>query len=258
MNTDPRPGERTRFHSRAIQLSFLAALLLGWYGITVSGLVSPFFLPNPLAVLDMFAQIIVTGEALPDVKTTFSEVAVAFPLAALTGTVVGYLVSTSRYAVRVFEPLFAGFFAIPIIVFYPLSVLLFGIGPESKIAHGMIFGFFPIVLNTIQGFSTVDPQILRFAHSTGASRLRILTRIMLPAALPTMLTGYRIGFVLCFLGIIGGETIASLAGLGHRIIWYAEALQTVKMFAYIIFVILLALALNAVLSLIESSRERPS
>jgi ABC-type nitrate/sulfonate/bicarbonate transport system permease component len=242
--------------SKLIQLGFVLGLMLFWYGVTVTGAVSPLFLPNPLEVWRMFVGIIVSGESLADVRITFGEVAVAFPIAAGAGTLIGYLVSTNRYAVRVFDPLFAGLFAIPIIVFYPLSVLLFGIGPESKIAHGAMFGFFPVVLNTIQGFSTVNPQLLRFARVTGASRYQVLTRVMFPAALPAMLTGYRIGFVLCFLGIIGGETIASLGGLGHRIIWYAEALQTVKMFAYIVFVILLAVLINAVLSFFESRRER--
>ena len=79
---------------------------------------------------------------------------------------------------------------------------------------------------------------------------------MFPAALPALLTGYRMAFILCFLGIIGSETIASLAGLGHRIIWYAEALDTVKMFAYIVFVIILAFVLNGVLSAAEARWER--
>jgi ABC-type nitrate/sulfonate/bicarbonate transport system permease component len=77
---------------------------------------------------------------------------------------------------------------------------------------------------------------------------------MFPSAWPSILTGYRIGFIVCFLGIIGGETIASLSGFGFRIIWYAESLQTVKMFAFIVFVILIALVLNATLSFAESRR----
>jgi ABC-type nitrate/sulfonate/bicarbonate transport system permease component len=170
----------------------------------------------------------------------------------MLGTLVGYLVSLRGYSVRVFEPVFAGLYAIPIIVFYPLSVLFFGIGPESKIAHGVLFGFFPICLSTIQGFSRVDPIYLRLAQSMGASRRQTLRRILFPAALPTILGGYRLGFMLTFLAIIGGETIASLAGLGHRIVWYAEGMETVKMFAYVLFVILVAAATNMLLAFIET------
>ena len=244
----------SKFYSRCIQVGFLFGFLALWYGLTASGLISHFFLPNPVLVFRTFVDIIVTGEAWPDVKVTFTEVAIAFPLAAFFGTTIGYLVSINRYTARVVEPLFAGFFAIPIIVFYPLAVLIFGIGEGSKIFHGALFGFFPIVLNTIQGFGEVDPQLVRFARSAGASRFSTFKRILFPAALPIMLTGYRMGFVLSFLGIIGGETIASVSGLGHRIIWYAELLETVKMFAYIVFVILLAILLNAILSWIEARR----
>jgi ABC-type nitrate/sulfonate/bicarbonate transport system permease component len=249
-------ARRTDRLSKVIQLAFIAGIVLLWYAVTVTQWISPLFLPNPVEVFWMFVRIITTGEAWPDVQVTFTEVAIAFPLAAVTGTLVGYLVSISRYGMRVFEPLFSGIFAIPIIVFYPLSVLIFGIGPESKIAHGAMFGFFPAVLNTIQGFSTVNPQLLRFAHAAGGSRAQILVRIMFPAALPALLTGYRMAFILTFLGIIGSETIASLAGLGHRIIWYAEALDTVKMFAYIVFVIMLAFVLNLALSAAETRWER--
>ena len=74
---------------------------------------------------------------------------------------------------------------------------------------------------------------------------------MLPAAAPTILSGVRLGLMLCFLAIVGGETIASLDGLGHRVVWYAEGMQTANMFAYIVFVVMVAVAMNAALSLLE-------
>jgi ABC-type nitrate/sulfonate/bicarbonate transport system permease component len=180
------------------------------------------------------------------------ELSIAFPLAAVLGTIIGYLVSTHVYSVRVFEPIFAGLYAIPVIIFYPLNVLFFGLGVESKIVHGALFGFFPIVLNTIQGFAGVDPVLVRLAHSLGASRRQMVTRILFPAALPAMLTGYRMGFILSFLAIIGAETIASFAGLGHRIVWYAEALNMPIMFAYMLFVVLVAALMNMLVSTLES------
>ncbi len=99
-----------------------------------------------------------SGAYLPDLRVTATEFAVAFVLATTSGTVVGYFVSRSRYLIRVFEPLFAGIFSIPIILFLPLYVLFFGLGPESKIALGATISFFPIVLATIAGFSNVDPH----------------------------------------------------------------------------------------------------
>jgi len=243
--------EPARDNSRRIQLAFLIGFLLVWWLVTALALINPFFLPSPQAVARVFFRLVTTGEILPDLKITTGQIAVSFPIALLSGLAVGYAVSSSRYSVEVFEPMLAGLFAIPLIIFYPLNVLILGIGPESKIAHGAIYGFFPIVLSAIQGFGSVDRAYLRSAHSLGASRFQVLRRVLLPAALPSIMAGVRMGFVLTFVATIGSETIASLGGLGHRIVWYAESLETDKMFAYIVFIIIIAVVSNAVLSWIE-------
>lgn len=251
-----RLAGRDLWMSRAAQCGFLVLLIAAWYGVTANGLVSSFFLPKPLQVFQTFGQILVNGEAIAELRVTLFEVFVACPIAAALGISVGYLISRTSFRVRVFEPLVSGLYAIPIIVFYPLSVLFFGIGPESKIAHGVLFGFFPVCLSTIQAFSFVDPIYLRLAASMGASRRMVLRRILLPAAFPSILGGLRLGFMLTFLAIIGGETIASLNGLGHRIVWYAEGMETVRMFAYVLFVILVAAGMNGLLTVLER-RWRP-
>jgi ABC-type nitrate/sulfonate/bicarbonate transport system permease component len=247
-----RKPKGQKYQGAAIKIGFVAALLLVWHFVTTAGLVSPLFLPTPYQAFSNFFRLIWTGQVLPDLSITLFELSLAFPLAAIAGTVIGYLVSTHFYSIRVFEPVFAGLYAIPVIIFYPLNVLFFGLGPESKIVHGALFGFFPIVLNTIQGFSRVDPALIRLSRSLGASRRQLVTRILFPAALPAMLTGYRMGFILSFLAIIGAETIASYAGLGHRIVWYAEALNMPMMFAYILFIILVAALMNALVSFVEA------
>lgn len=251
MPAEARAAKLPRDNSRRIQLAFLVGFLVFWWVITAAGWISPFFLPAPGDVARVFYQLIVTGEILPDLSITARELATSFPMALGAGLTIGYLVSVSRYSVDVFEPMLAGLFAVPLIIFYPLNVLVLGIGPESKIAHGAIYGFFPIVLSAIQGFGTVEPAYLKSAKSLGASRFQILRRVLLPAALPSIMAGIRMGFILTFVATIGSETIASIAGLGHRIVWYAESLETDKMFAYIVFIIIIAVASNAILSWIE-------
>lgn len=252
MASTERKRDWQTYRGAALKTGFVLALLLLWHAVTTAGMVSPLFLPAPADAFSNFFHLIRSGEVLPDLSVTLLELSLAFPLAASAGTIIGYLVSTHFYSIRVFEPVFAGLYAIPVIIFYPLNVLFFGLGVESKIVHGALFGFFPIVLNTIQGFSRVDPVLVRLAHSLGASRRQIVTRILFPAALPAMLTGYRMGFILCFLAIIGAETIASYAGLGHRIVWHAEALNMPMMFAYILFVILVAALMNMLVSFVEA------
>ena len=148
--------------------------------------------------------------------------------------------------------MFAGLYAIPAILLFPLYVLFFGIGPASKIAMGATIAFFPVVLNTIAGLSCVERLYVTAARSMGASPRQMFWSVMLPAAFPVFLTGLRMGLILAFLSILGSETIASFSGLGHRIVELGENMDTSKMFAYIVFVIAIALVLNAGVSFAES------
>jgi ABC-type nitrate/sulfonate/bicarbonate transport system permease component len=140
-----------------------------------------------------------------------TEIAIAFAISCSAGVTLGYLISRSTYLIRVFEPLLAGIYAVPIILFLPLFVLFFGLGPGSKIAIGVSTSFFPIVLNTIAGFGYVDRIFITAARSMGASNVQMFRHVLLPAALPVILTGLRIGFTVTLLSVLGSETLASLA-----------------------------------------------
>jgi len=251
-----RRDRRDRIASRLVQAGFLAGLLVLWYlGSTYWG-VSHILLPNPVKVWHELVDVISSGEFWPDLKVTLSELGVAFAISSTLGVTIGYLVSRSQYLIRVFEPLLAGVYSIPIILFLPLYVLFFGLGPWSKIALGATISFFPIVLNTIAGFGFVDRIFVTAARSMGASDVQMFRYVLLPAAFPVMLTGLRIGFTVALLAILGSETIASLAGLGHRIVHLAEAMETARMFAYIAFVVMIAAGLNSITSALERRARR--
>jgi ABC-type nitrate/sulfonate/bicarbonate transport system permease component len=192
----------------------------------------------------------------PDLRVTLYELGVAFAIAAVAGSSIGYLVSRSHFAIRVFDPLFAGIFAIPAILLYPLYVLFFGLGPGSKIAMGATIAFFPVVLNTISGLSRVDSVYVTAARSMGASSPQMFWSVMLPGAFPIVLTGLRMGLILAFLSILGAETISSFSGLGHQIAGLAENMDTASMFAYIVFVLLIAFLLNFAVSFAEARGRR--
>src|SRR4029079_2174582 len=197
-----------------------------------------------------------SGEFWPDLKVTLTEIVMAFAISCSAGVALGYLVSRSQYLIKVFEPLLAGIYSVPIILFLPLYVLFFGLGPGSKIAIGVSTSFFPIVLNTIAGFGYVDRIFITAARSMGASNVQMFRHVLLPAALPVILTGLRIGFTVTLLSVLGSETIASLDGLGHRIVHLAEAMETARMFAYIAFAVAIAALLNTTVSSLERRARR--
>jgi ABC-type nitrate/sulfonate/bicarbonate transport system permease component len=187
---------------------------------------------------------------------TLTELAVAFTISVVAGTTIGFLISRSPYLIKVFEPLLAAIYSVPIILFLPLYVLFFGLGPPSKIALGTTISFFPIVLNTIAGFGYVDRIFVVSARSMGASNFQLFRFVMVPAAFPVILTGLRMGFTVALLAILASETIASLAGLGHRIVHLAEGMDTARMFAYIAFAVAIAAFLNTVVSRLEAKGKR--
>jgi ABC-type nitrate/sulfonate/bicarbonate transport system permease component len=236
---------------RLVQLGFVASVGILWQVITARGNVSPLLLPTLSSVYHEFLVLAAAGTFWPDLGVTLYELAAAFLIASVAGTVIGYLISRSGYAIKVFDPLLAGIYAIPAILLFPLYVLYLGIGPASKIAMGATIAFFPVVLNTTAGLHYVDRIYVTAARSMGASSWQMFWNVMLPAAFPVVLTGLRIGLISAFLSILGTETIASFSGLGHRIVELGENMDTASMFAYIIFVILISITLNSAVSLAE-------
>ena len=252
-----RRGERAAtLGSRAVQVGFLLGILVLWYLATNRWGVNRLLLPNPVAVWQQLLDVLKSGEYLPDLRITLTELVVAFALSMTSGTVVGFFVSRTRYTIRVFDPLFAGIYSIPIILFLPLYILFFGLGPASKIALGATISFFPIVLSTIAGFGNVDRTLVTAAKSMGASDYQLFRYVLVPAALPVILSGLRMGFTIARLAIIGSEVIASLAGLGHHIVQLAEGKDMARMFAYIAFVVVIAGLLNGIVSFLEARGRR--
>lgn len=248
----------TTRRTRTIQAGAIVAALAIWAIVGYSRLINPILLPRVDDVFGKLIEIIVSGEVFHPLAVTVFEMVCAYLLAGTFGLAVGYVIGSSRFATKIFEPLFAGIFAIPIVIFLPLFILMFGIGPLSKILFGATYGFFPIVLNTIVGVSQVSAPLKVVGRSLGASRFQMFRRIIFPGALPVILIGIRIGFIICFLAIIGSEMIAGLGGLGSQIVRLGEGMNTSEMFAYIVFVVLLAAILNAILSTLQAdpTRER--
>ena len=247
---------RGRWASRAVQALFLVSLIALWAIATSWGQINKILLPAPLPVFYELVDVIKTGEYIGDLAVTLTELAAAFMISAVAGTMVGFLVSRSPYAIKVFEPLMASAYSVPLILFLPLYILFFGLGEPSKIALGATISFFPVALNTIAGFGNIERIFTVSARSMGASNYQLFRYVLLPAALPVILTGLRMGFTVALLAILGSETIASLAGIGHRIAMLSESMDMAHMFAYIAFAIAIAAFLNAVVSSLEARGRR--
>jgi ABC-type nitrate/sulfonate/bicarbonate transport system permease component len=238
-----------------IQLALFAAFFGAWFIATNTG-VRALLLPPPDLVWREMQALWTSGRLWSALAVTLTTIAQAYALAVAAGLIVGFLVTRSRALVHIFEPVLTGMFAVPLTLFFPLFVVFFGIGPESKIAYGAATCFFPIALNTIAGFASVDELYLRAARSMGASSLSQFRYIYLPAALPVTITGLRIGFFICIAAVLGGETLAAISGIGKSIALAAELMETARLYAWIAYVVTISVTLNLLVLALESRSER--
>src|SRR5437899_8471523 len=241
---------------RSIQFGFLAILFGTWYFVTHSTQRLMLLLPPPDLVWAQMQVLWSSGRLGQAALVTVVTIAKAYAIAVIAGILTGFLVTRSRNLTRVFEPMLAGLFAVPLTLFFPLFVVFFGIGPESKVAYGATYSFFPIALNTIAGFAGVDELYLRSVRSMGASSLQQFRYVYLPAATPVTLTGLRIGFFICIASVLGGETLAAAAGIGKSIALAAESTETSRLYAWIAFVVIVSVMLNLMALAAETRSER--
>ena len=223
-----------------VRSGFLILVLLSWYAATRYLRISPLLIPNPIDVLKALVDLVQDKDTWRAIAITFSEVVAAFLASAFFGLIIGFVISRSTYLVAVFSPLMS-----------PLYVLFFGIGFGSKIALGITISFFPIVINTIAGFGSVDKTLLNVARTMGAGGWSLFRFVLLPASFPVVFSGLRMGFVLAFLSVLGGETIASFSGIGHEIAGAAESMDSIAMYAFIVMAIIASAIVNMTLSRLD-------
>jgi ABC-type nitrate/sulfonate/bicarbonate transport system permease component len=234
-----------------IQVAVVVLLLGAWIALTATHFVNPLFLPPPLAVLNALGRLASGSAFWSAVGVTVTTIAIAYAIAAVLGIVAGFFIGRSAVLTSAYRPVLSGLFAIPLTLFFPLLVVMFGIGPTSKVVFGALYAFFPIALNTIAAFAGIDRLYVRSAKSQGATNMQMLRHIYLPGARPVVITGLRIGFFITSASVLGGETLSSTAGMGHAIAHEADLLDGPPMYAYIVIVLAFTMLLNFVLGEME-------
>ena len=202
-------------------LSILGFFAIGW-GVSwgnanIYKAFHPALLPSPAAVFTVGVELLKSGELQRHILASLSRVVQGFLLAAFLGILAGTLVGRSRTMENLIEPVIELLRPIPPLAFLPMMVLWFGIDEGSKIAFIAYAAFFPIFTTTVEGIKYVDPVLMRAASSLGASERDLFRYVVLPAAMPNIITGLRLGFALSFFVIVAAEFIAADSGLGYLI-----------------------------------------
>ena len=212
------PARRTR--RRAYLGLTVLSLVTGvavWWAAVASGLANKVLLPPPDAVLRAIVQMTLEGSLPVDIAVSLGRALGGFLIAAVVGVAVGILVGRSPRAFAIIDPWIELARPVPPIAILPLVVLWFGIGEESKLVVVFYGALFPILLNTVQGVRSVDNTLIRAARALGASERQIFRLVILPASVPSVVTGLRLGAGMAIFVLVAAELLGSSAGLGWLI-----------------------------------------
>jgi len=231
-----------------------AAIILAAMAIWQVGslLIGDFGLPGPWSTLVHIAELASDDWFWRNAAETGRALLLAALIAILGGVSLGAWLGVNRYAGAVAEPVLSSLYSLPKITFYPVMLLIFGLGFAAKVAFGAIHGIIPCTLFTVSAVRNIPPIFHRTGLAMGLRQGEIVRRILLPAALPETLTGVRIGLALSLLGTLIGEMFASQAGLGYMLRESMERAESLSITALAVILMLFALALNGLIVLLSN------
>jgi putative hydroxymethylpyrimidine transport system permease protein len=211
--------------------------------------IEPFLVPAPSEV----AEALWEDRALlaDDAWVTIQEILLGFLCAVVVGVGFAVLLHLSPTLRRAFYPLIVASQTVPIVVVAPILVIWFGFGIGPKLAIIALICFFPITVNTLDGLRSVDPDAVKMMRTLDASRLQTFRHLEAPTALPYAFSGAKVAVAVAVIGAVFGEWVGSSEGLGHLILTSNNSLQTARIFAAVLVLSAIAIALFALLALIE-------
>jgi NitT/TauT family transport system permease protein len=236
-------------------LSTLAAAVIfvvAWKVVVIVGRYPVFILPAPEIVAQRFVSAWLDGTIEPHALATLSEIVLGFVVGAGIAVVIGYLLARSSLAERLLSPYLVAAQATPILALAPLLVLWLGTGLLPKVVICALIVFFPVAVATMVGIRSVDARLLELGRSLRATRWQVFRQLELPAALPQILGGMRVGVTLAVIGAIVGEWAGADRGLGVLInLARGSLFDFPLMFATLLTVALIAVVLYLIVVLAE-------
>jgi NitT/TauT family transport system permease protein len=227
-------------------------ILIGWAAIVAVFDYPAFILPGPLPVFERFGEAFADGTFWPHLATTLVEIGLGLAVGGTLGVLVGYGLARSRLFGAVLSPYLVAAQSTPILALAPLIALWFGTGLVSRVVICALIVFFPIAVSTMVGLRTVDPRLLEMARSLRATVRQVLWTIEVPAALPQILGGFRVGVTLAVVGAIVAEWAGGERGLGVLINLARGSLFDIPLlFATLLLIAIVGVALYVVVVAIE-------
>jgi NitT/TauT family transport system permease protein len=238
------------FAQGAVGLATVGALLLAWEAAVRRGLVDNVFLPAPSTISAALWRLLLNGTLLPQVAATLERIGVGLAIGATTGLLAAAAAGLARPVEWALTPVVELIRAVPPIALLPAFLLLFGIGLRGTAAIIVWVTWAPVFLNTLEGIRGVDGVLIKAAHSMGSSRLQVIRKCVIPAAIPFIVVGLRLSVGSAFLVVVAAELLGVNTGLGYYILETSQTFKIPEMYAAIVSIGILAFLFNAVLVLV--------
>lgn len=221
-------------------------IMMGWelYGRTTS----PALFAPPSRTVEAFIELAIeTNELWLVILDSVTHLLIGFALAVAVGTFIGLMMGQFRLVEYLLDPYVSFLYALPMIVIIPLLIIWFGLGAESRIAIIFAVAIVPVILNTMAGAKRVSEQLIDVARNHEASKRQILRTVVVPSVLPYIFTGINVGIGTAIVGMILGEMLLVIQGLGGMVVTYSNFFQPHKVFVPLLVIVGLSVGLTTML-----------
>jgi ABC-type nitrate/sulfonate/bicarbonate transport system permease component len=228
-----------------VRLAIIAAVLVTWEAVAASGLLFRDVVPSLTVIGRALAELLMDPTYYWHLGVTAGEIGIAMLIGGLSGLAVGILLGSDKLLSRAYEAFLYYLGPTPKIIFFPVMIMWFGVGPGSKVAMGTISCFFPVALSAAAGMRQINPVLIRVGRSFRASTWQMVTKIYLPAMRQPILNGVRLGLGVAIIGTLLAETKLSNRGIGFLIINAYSTFNMPRMYALLIVLFVLSIGVNA-------------
>ncbi len=208
------------------------------------GLIQPLTMPTPSSMVVGLVEILASGRINAAILKTLANVAAAFVLASVAGVALGALLHRAAPVRRLLEPLFSTYYAIPIYAFYPLFIVVFGLGDAPQVLIGFMLALVAVIVSTLNGLDSVPRVLIKTARVCRMNAVQTATQVTLPYAAPHLFTGVKLAAAYSFIGVIGAEFIMSQSGLGYEIRFAFDNLDNQVMYPLILLILVVSVTVN--------------
>jgi NitT/TauT family transport system permease protein len=216
--------------------------------LCLAGVIDKITMPPPHRIAIDFVNLMLAGKLYPEIGKSLANVMLAFALAYVIGIATGTVLHGFRAVRETLDPLFATYYAIPIFAFYPLFILIFGLGDGPQVLIGFLLGVVAVIVTMLNGLDRVPGVLRKTALISGLGPLETAMHVTLPFCAPYLLTAAKLALAYAFIGVIGSEFIMARNGMGYEIGFAYTNFDNATMYPLIVLILLFSIFLNGVLT----------